>query len=172
MFWKTDTFQDLSSKVRDDEPHDGFARSQPNPAHSSEESPMNIGKTVVINGEFTSTEDMVIFGRVEGTIIVKDHTVTIGKGATIEAQVKGHSVVVEGHVTGNVTASKSLEIGGDGLVLGDVSTPSLVIRDGGTLKGHVDMAADGPEPKEQDEPLSADDKSSPVKRDREKVSAT
>jgi len=133
---------------------------------------MNIGKTVVIKGELTSTEDMVIFGRVEGTITVKDHTVTIGKGATIEAQVKGHAVVVEGHVTGDVTASNSLEIGGEGMVLGDVSTPSLVIRDGGILKGRVDMNADGPRPKKQEEPAPADDKSSPGKRDREKASAT
>jgi cytoskeletal protein CcmA (bactofilin family) len=172
MFWKTDTFQDRSSKWRDDEPRDGFARSQPHPAHSSEESPMNIGKTVVIKGELTSTEDTVILGRLEGTITVKDHTVTIGKGATIEAEVKGHSVVVEGHVTGNVTASKSLEIGVGGMVLGDVSTPSLVIRDGGTLKGRVDMDADGPTSKKQDESLPVDDKSSPVERDREKVSVT
>ena len=148
MFSITDTSQDRSSNSRDDELRDQFPRSQPHPARSFEQtdSPMRIGKTVVIQGELTSTEDLVIFGRVEGTITVMDHTVTIGQGATIEAEVAAHGVVVEGHVKGNIGASEHLEIRPGGTVIGNVKTPSLVIGDGATLKGNVDMNADRPHP--------------------------
>ena len=186
MFTKADKFQDVSpTKSRDDELREQFPRSQPHPARSFEQtnSPMRIGKTVFIKGELTSAEDMVIFGRVEGTITVADHTVTIGKGATIEAEVKAHCVVVEGQLTGNVEATEQLEISPDGVVLGNVKTPSLVIRDGATLKGSVDMDADRPKPKPKPEankyedPIPTEQKPapSPFKRDRqegEKVSTT
>jgi cytoskeletal protein CcmA (bactofilin family) len=184
MFNKPDKFQDVSStKARDDELRDQFPRSQPHPARSFEQtnSPMRIGKTVVIKGELTSTEDMVIFGHVEGTITVKDHTVTIGKGAIIEAEVRAHCVVVEGQLTGNVEASEQLEISPDGVMIGNVKTPSLVIRDGATLRGSVDMDADRPKPKprpeakKHEEVIPSEEKASPFKRERqegEKVSTT
>jgi cytoskeletal protein CcmA (bactofilin family) len=169
------------SKARDDQLRDQFPRSQPHPARSFDQpnAPMRIGKTVVIKGELMSHEDMVIFGRVEGTITVKEHTVTIGKDASIEAEIKAHCVVVEGQVTGNVEASEQLEIRPGGVVIGNVKTPSLVIRDGAALKGSVDMDADRPKtkpsPEKEEEPATADDKNSPFKRDQlegEKVAAT
>jgi cytoskeletal protein CcmA (bactofilin family) len=178
MFRMADKFQDLSTKLGDHEPRDQSPRSQPHPDRSFDEtnSPMRIGKTVVIKGELTSTEDLVIFGRVEGTITVKEHTVTIGQGATIEAEVAAHGVVVEGQVTGNVQAGEHLEISPDGMVIGNVNTPSLVIGDGATLKGSVDMNTDRPiptpKPKKPEAPPPAAHKSSPLKRDGEKVSAT
>lgn len=151
MFGIAEKFQDVQrTQPRDDELRDQFPRSQPHPARSFEPSSslMRIGKTVIIKGELTAAEDMVIFGRVEGTITVNDrHTVTIGKGATIEAEIKAYSAVVEGHVTGNVETAEQLEISPDGVILGNVRTPSLVIRDGGTLKGSVDMDAARPKAK-------------------------
>ena len=137
MFSRTDNFQD----VRDPSP-----RSEAHPARSSEQtsSPMCIGKTVILKGELSAAEDMVIFGRMDGTITVTDHTLTVGKNAAIEAEIKAHSVVVEGRVTGNVEAVEQLEISPDGVILGDVRSPSLVIRDGATLRGRVDMDTSRP----------------------------
>lgn len=179
MFSRADKFQDVQrTQSRDDELRDQFPRSQPHPARSFDQtsSPMRIGKTVVLKGDLTAAEDMVVFGRVDGTITVTDHTLTIGKGATIEAELKAHSVVVEGHVTGNVEAAELLEISPDGVILGNVRTPSLVIRDGATLKGTVDMDATQPKSrpgaKKSEVVAPNDDKVSPARgerQDREKV---
>jgi len=176
MFTKTDKFQDVQrTPSRDDELRDQFPRSQPHPARSFESAPvMRIGKTAVMKGEVSVTEDVLILGRVEGIIVVRDHILTIGKGAVIEAEIKGHFVVVEGQVTGNVEASEQLEISADGVVIGDVKTPSLVIRDGATLKGSVDMDADRPRPVAKPEPPAEpkaereakEEKDSPFKRGR------
>jgi len=172
MFTKADKFQDVQrTPSRDDELRDQFPRSQPHPARSFEQSPvMHIGKTVVVRGEVTAAEDLLILGRVEGNIVVQNHTLTIGKGATIEAEITAHSVVVEGQVTGNVEASEQLEVSPDGVVIGNVKTPSLVIRDGATLKGSVDMDANRPRPvpkpeaKDQEEVIPSEEKPSPFKR--------
>ena len=179
MFGIAEKFQDVQrTQSRDDELRDQFPRSQPHPARSFEPSSslMRIGKTVIIKGELTAAEDMVIFGRVEGTITVNDrHTVTIGKGATIEAEIKAYSVVVEGQVTGNVETAEQLEISPDGVILGNVRTPSLVIRDGGTLKGSVDMdaarpkAKAKPEAKKPEEAAASDDKASLSRREQKVV---
>jgi cytoskeletal protein CcmA (bactofilin family) len=169
MFTRADKFQDVRrDQSRDDELRDQFPRSQPHPARSFEQSSslMRIGNTVTIKGDLTAAENMVIYGRLEGTITVADHTLTIGKGATIKADVKAHSLVVEGHITGNVETAEQLEISPDGVILGDVRTPSLVIRDGATLRGSVDMDATRPRVSEkaQDQKpaaaVSNDDKSS------------
>jgi len=177
MFTKPDKFQDVQrTPSRDDELRDQYPRSQPHPARSFESAPaMRIGKTLVVKGEVTASEDVLILGRVEGTIVVEDHILTIGKGAMIEAEVKAHSVVVEGQVTGNVEASEQLEISPDGVVIGNVKTPSLVIRDGATLKGSVDMDADRPRPVPKPAPPEEapqaqeeqEEKASPFKRPRD-----
>ena len=171
MFPKADKFQDVQrTPAREDELREQFPRSQPHPARSFESSPaMRIGKTVVVKGEVSAMEDVLILGRVEGNIVVHDHTLTIGKGAVIEAEINAHSVVVEGQVTGNVEASQQLEIGSDGVVIGNVRTPSLVIRDGATLKGSVDMDAARPRPASKPEPPAEppsikEEKASPFKR--------
>jgi cytoskeletal protein CcmA (bactofilin family) len=170
MFTKPDKFQDVQrTPSRDDELRGQFPRSQPHPARSFESTPaLRMGKTVAIKGEITATEDVLILGHVEGNIVVQDHTLTIGEGAVIEAEIKAHSVVVEGQVTGNVEAGEQLEIGSDGVVIGNVRTPSLVIRDGATLKGSVDMDANRPRPVPRPEPPPVqeepEEKSSPFKR--------
>lgn len=142
MFSRPDRFED----VRDPSP-----RADAHPGRSSEQSssPMRIGKTVILKGELSAAEDMVIFGRLDGTITVTDHTLTIGKNAAIEAEIKAHTVVVEGRVTGNVDAAEQLEICPDGVILGDVRAPSLVIRDGATFKGRVEMDTTRSSPKSQ-----------------------
>jgi len=175
MFTRADKFQDVQRTQ--DELRDQFPRTQPHPARSFENSssPMRIGKTVTIKGEVTAAEDMVIYGRLEGTLTVKDHhTLTIGKGAIILAEVVAYSAVVEGHVTGNVHTAQQLEISPDGIILGDVRTPSLVIRDGATLKGSVDMDASRPKPEaKQQEQVAPSDSKAPVakgeRQEREKV---
>src|SRR6266566_9815340 len=68
------------------------------PQHSqrSETGMVNIGKSVVIKGELEGSEDLTIEGRIEGTIRLKDHVLTIGPNARINAQVFAKSVIVVG----------------------------------------------------------------------------
>jgi cytoskeletal protein CcmA (bactofilin family) len=100
---------------------------------------VNIGKSVVIKGELTGSEDLTIEGQVEGTIQLRDHVLTIGPNAKIKAQVFAKSVIILGEVSGNVTASEKVDIRDNGSVDGDIVSPKVAIAEGAHFRGSVDM---------------------------------
>ena len=106
---------------------------------SSVETVMDLGKSVIIKGELSGSEDLTLCGQMEGSITLPAHTLTIGPGADIKAEISAKTVVIMGAVTGNVTAGDKLEIHATGSVTGDIVSPRLVIVDGGRLHGTVKM---------------------------------
>ena len=104
---------------------------------------VNIGKSVVINGELNGSEDLTIEGHVEGTIQLRDHVLTIGPNGRIKAQVFAKSVIVLGEVTGNVTASDKVDLRDNGSVDGDIISPRVAIAEGAHFRGSVDMQRKG-----------------------------
>ena len=101
-----------------------------------------IGKSVFIKGDVISAEDLTIDGRVEGTIALADHCLTVGVGAAIQADLTGHTLIISGAVTGNVTATERIEIRETGSVEGDIAAPRLTVRDGAVLRGRIDTHAE------------------------------
>ena len=100
---------------------------------------MNIGKSVVIKGELSGSEDLTIEGNVEGKIELRDNTLTIGPNGKIRAEVFAKQVIVLGEVTGNVTASEKVDIRDNGSVDGDVTAPRVAIAEGAHFRGAIDM---------------------------------
>ena len=110
---------------------------------------VNIGKSVVIKGELTGSEDLTIEGHVEGRIDLKDNVLTIGPNGKIKAEVFAKSVVVLGEVTGNVTASEKVDIRDNGSVDGDIASPRVAIAEGANFRGSVDMQRAGSKPQQK-----------------------
>src|SRR5262245_55958722 len=104
---------------------------------------VNIGKSVVIKGELSGSEDLTIEGHVEGRIDLKDNVLTIGPNGKIKAEVFAKAVVVLGEVTGNVTASEKVDIRDNGSVDGDIASPRVAIAEGAHFRGSVDMQRQG-----------------------------
>ncbi len=104
---------------------------------------VNIGKSVIIKGELSGSEDLTIEGHVEGRIDLKDNVLTIGPNGKIKAEVFAKSVVVLGEVTGNVTASEKVDIRDNGSVDGDIASPRVAIAEGAHFRGAVDMQRSG-----------------------------
>ena len=97
-----------------------------------------IGQGVVIEGRITSTQDLRIDGKVDGTIEVGNHGLTIGASAAIKANLVARAILISGTVNGNVTASERVDLAATGSVQGDISAPRLAIADGAVVKGKVD----------------------------------
>jgi cytoskeletal protein CcmA (bactofilin family) len=112
---------------------------------------VNIGKSVVIKGELSGSEDLTIEGHVEGRIDLKGNVLTIGPNGKIKAEVFAKAVVVLGEVTGNVTASEKVDIRDNGSVDGDIASPRVAIAEGAHFRGSVDMqrAGGGAKPQQQ-----------------------
>ena len=104
---------------------------------------VNIGKSVIIKGELSGSEDLTIEGHVEGRIDLKENVLTIGPNGKIKAEVFAKSVVVLGEVTGNVTASEKVDIRDNGSVDGDIASPRVAIAEGAHFRGSVDMQRAG-----------------------------
>src|SRR5687767_15293721 len=100
---------------------------------------VNIGKSVVIKGELSGSEDLTIEGHVEGRIELRENVLTIGPNGKIRAEVFAKSVIVLGEVSGNVTASEKVDIRDNGSVDGDIISPRVAIAEGAHFRGSVDM---------------------------------
>jgi cytoskeletal protein CcmA (bactofilin family) len=109
---------------------------------------VNIGKSVVIKGELTGSEDLTIEGHVEGKIELRQNILTIGPNGKIKAQVFAKSVVILGEVTGNVTASEKVDLRDNGSIDGDITAPRVAIAEGAHFRGSIDMQRSGAKPSE------------------------
>ena len=93
-----------------------------------ERTTVNIGKSVVIKGELSGSEDLTIEGQVEGKIELRQNVLTIGANGKIKAQVFAKAVIIFGEVTGNVTATEKVDIRDNGSVDGDITSPRVATR--------------------------------------------
>lgn len=110
---------------------------------------MNIGKSVIIKGELTGSEDLTIEGQVDGKIELRQNVLTIGANGRIKAQVFAKAVIILGEVTGNVTASEKVDIRDNGSVDGDITSPRVAIAEGAHFRGSIDMQRQGAKPGEK-----------------------
>jgi cytoskeletal protein CcmA (bactofilin family) len=102
-----------------------------------------IGKSVVIKGELSASEDLTIEGQVEGKVELKQNILTIGANGRIKASVFAKAVIVQGEVHGNITATEKVDIRDAGSVDGDLASPRVAIADGAHFRGSIDMQRAG-----------------------------
>ena len=123
-------------------------RSEPTIHGSSEQSslstarsraPATIGPSIQINGDVTGDEDLVIEGRVEGTISLNENVLTVGKEGQINATVNARAIFVEGSVEGDLKGDDQVVIKGSGNVRGNLVAPRVTLEDGCKFKGSIDM---------------------------------
>jgi cytoskeletal protein CcmA (bactofilin family) len=97
-----------------------------------------IGQGIIIEGEVTSDEAVVVAGTVRGKLSAEG-PVTIESGGLVEADLVATSVAVGGTVTGNINASDRVDLLNGGRLVGDVKASRFTIADGAVFKGNVDM---------------------------------
>lgn len=103
-----------------------------------------LGKGTRITGSLVFEGPCRIEGQVDGDVTAKD-TLTVGETAVVNARLHGAMIVIHGTVTGDVVADTRLEIRAPGKIIGDVTTPSLVINEGAILEGRCSMRSGGTE---------------------------
>jgi cytoskeletal protein CcmA (bactofilin family) len=107
-----------------------------------------LGQTVVLRGELSASEDLLIEGQFEGTISLEDHCLTVGAHGQVKAEMRARQVVILGTVFGNVVAREKVEIRRSGHVVGDLKAGAVAIEEGAYFKGSIDIvreeAQEGP----------------------------
>ncbi len=98
-----------------------------------------IGKSVVIKGELTGSEDLYVDGQVEGSISLKNNSLTVGPHGQVKASVEAKGLIVQGKLEGNILASDRVDLRKSAVVTGDISTQRISIEEGAYLKGKIDI---------------------------------
>lgn len=104
-----------------------------------ENTPARIGKTVVIRGEVKGSEDLIVDGRVEGTVSLTESRLTIGPNANVAADLCAKDVLILGQVQGNVIASGRVELRAGCQMVGDIRALRLAVEDNAIFRGKVDL---------------------------------
>jgi cytoskeletal protein CcmA (bactofilin family) len=103
----------------------------------------HLGKTIVVRGEILGSEDLVVEGRVEGTISLTESRLTIGPTANVAADLSARDVLVLGQVQGNITAIGRVELRAGSNVVGDIHAVRLSVEDNAVFRGKVDLTQPG-----------------------------
>lgn len=99
-----------------------------------------IGSSIVVDGEITGDEDLIVLGTVKGKIAVRESLI-IEKSGVVEADIETQNVEVAGQVTGNIIATNKVDLKSECRVQGDIKAPRILIEDGASFRGNVDMEA-------------------------------
>jgi cytoskeletal protein CcmA (bactofilin family) len=103
----------------------------------------HIGKSVLVKGELSGSEDLYLDGEVEGSIELRDHSLVIGPHGRVRAHINARDVVVHGKVDGNVKGTERVELKKSAVLTGDIFTQRIIIEDGAFFKGAIDIQKEG-----------------------------
>jgi cytoskeletal protein CcmA (bactofilin family) len=111
--------------------------SAPRPGASREHAV--IGASIHIDGDVRGEEDLLIEGEVNGTVQLKNNSLTIGPQGKVRADVYAHSVYVDGYLEGDLYGSERVHIRKSAQVRGNVTSPRVSLEDGAKFKGSIEM---------------------------------
>lgn len=133
--WKKDDAPDETSAS----PGDAGRSSRRPAAGSPSRESATIGRSIRIRGEVAGDEDLLIQGHVDGTVQLKEHSVTVGADGEVTANITARIVTVEGTVEGDITADEQVTLRPTADVVGDITAPRVILDDGARFRGGVDM---------------------------------
>ena len=99
----------------------------------------HIGQSVLIKGELSGSEDLVVDGEVEGSITLRGQTLTVGPNGRVRANIEARNVILNGRVDGDIHASDRVELRKSASLSGNISTARISIEDGAFFKGGIDI---------------------------------
>jgi cytoskeletal protein CcmA (bactofilin family) len=117
--------------------------------------PARIGKSVIICGEVKGSEDLIVDGRIEGTVTLTESRLTIGPNANVQADLTARDVLIMGQVQGNVVASGRVELRAGCSVQGDIRALRLAVEDNAVFRGKVDLTQGAAKAQDGAAPASA-----------------
>jgi cytoskeletal protein CcmA (bactofilin family) len=106
--------------------------------------PCVLGPQIAVRGTLVGEEDLVVEGRLEGSVSLSGH-MTVAEAGVVEADVEVDSIEVHGEVQGDIAATRAITIQKGARVAGNVRAPRVMIHDGAHFEGSVDMQVELPD---------------------------
>ncbi len=108
------------------------------------EGPWLIRGAITIRGNLTGSEDLLVEGRIEGTVTLKNHLM-IEETGVVAADIDVEDLTVKGEMKGDITAAQSVSINKNARLVGNIRAPRVIIEDGARFRGSIDMDVELPE---------------------------
>jgi cytoskeletal protein CcmA (bactofilin family) len=97
-----------------------------------------IGTNTTVSGNLEGDEDLTVEGRVEGSINLTK-TLSIEVGGVVRANIHVRNAVISGVLVGNIEAQEAVHLTEQGRVVGDIAAPRVILVDGSSFRGNIDM---------------------------------
>ncbi len=101
-----------------------------------------IGPKIRFKGELVGEEDLLVQGKVEGTIDLKGHNLTVGEQGVLQANVSAKTITVQGRVEGDLHGEERIAIRASSHVQGNIKAERVILEDGAKFRGSIDMEMD------------------------------
>jgi len=110
----------------------------PKPVNEFRSEVAHIGKSVLVKGELSGSEDLYLDGEVEGSIELRGHNLTVGPHGRVRAHIRAKEVMVHGKVDGNINGDR-VELKKSAIHVGNIVTQRVIIEEGAFFKGSIDV---------------------------------
>jgi len=114
-----------------------------------------IGKSIVIKGEVSGSEDTYLDGELEDSVGLVEGSLTVGPDGRIRADLQARNIVIQGRVVGNLYGLERVELKKSAVFVGDIYTPRIAIEDGAFLEGNVRIGKEIPSPQKKEDDTAA-----------------
>jgi cytoskeletal protein CcmA (bactofilin family) len=94
---------------------------------------------LVVKGELSGKEALVVDGEVEGSITLHGQRLTVRPNGRIRGNIEARHVILQGRVEGDILASDRVELFRSASLTGDISTARISIEEGAFFKGKLDI---------------------------------
>lgn len=108
------------------------------PYDSANERTSVLGPTLRFKGELHADEELLIKGKVEGSITHSQRLTVCAEGV-VKANIRAQMIAVEGTVDGDLQAEKSVQVKESARVNGNIRAPSVSIVEGAHFNGNIVM---------------------------------
>lgn len=98
-----------------------------------------IGPSITIKGEISGKENLEIQGKLEGTVSMKEHRVTVGQKGRVKADIHAKAIHIAGEVEGDLFGEDEVVLRESGRLLGNITAARVMLEDGSKFKGSIDM---------------------------------
>ncbi len=113
-------------------------RTLPDPADQLEK-PAFIGKSFVIKGGVTGDQDLVVHGRIEGTVSLSGYRITVGSGGQVKGDMLAKVIRIAGYAEGELRGEEKIFLDRSAKVRGKITSPRVSLEDGCRFSGSIQM---------------------------------
>ena len=98
-----------------------------------------LGATIKVKGDISGDENLLIEGQVDGSVMLANHELTIGKTGRLNADLTAKTIRIDGEVNGDITGKDKVVVSSTSHIKGNIVTPKMTLEEGARFKGTIDI---------------------------------